>query len=213
MIIETFKAKILELSETLGQLLGNNVKEVIGGFRDHTYGFIAIDLTEYKVLTIGFELFDYRSPTPRILINYSGYINSRLNKSIEFEEYILDDFIKDLAWVIINSPNKIQLFLDSFDLEQVKKTFLSPRLKAIARYYESWFALYSGIQVSSINIIECDFNIAIKDNYFSIRLIEKNDKILVISDSFEDEIKNQDLESFFHGYIYSTCVIFNQLKL
>jgi len=37
MIIEKFKTKIIELSETLGQLLGNNVTEVAGGFRDHTY--------------------------------------------------------------------------------------------------------------------------------------------------------------------------------
>lgn len=213
MIIETFKTKIIELSETLGQLLGNSVTEIAGGFRDHTYSFIAIYLTEYKVLRIGFELVDYRSPNPRILIGYWGYIQSRYNKSIKFEEYLLDDFIKDLAWIIINSPNKIQLFLDSFDLEQVKATFLRPRLKEIARYYESWFALYSGIQVFEIDLNECKFNIKIRDNYFSIRLIEKNDKILVVSDSFEDEINSKDLETFLHGYIYSTCVIFNQLKL
>ena len=95
----------------------------------------------------------------------------------------------------------------------IQEISLKSRLEAFTIHYWEWFALYSGIQVFAIDLNECKFNIKIRDNYFSIRLIEKNDKILVILDSFEDEIKNQDLESFLHGYIYSTCVIFNQLKL
>ena len=93
-----------------------------------------------------------------------------------------------------------------------QETFLKPRLKAIARQYEDWFENWSDIQVLSIDFNECLFNLNVKNNMFSIRLIEENNKILVISDSFEDEIENKNLETFLHGYIYSTCVIFNQLK-
>ena len=86
-----------------------------------------------------------------------------------------------------------------------QETFLKPRLKAIARQYEDWFKNWSDIQVLSIDFNKCLFKLNVKNNMFSIQLIEENNKILVISDSLRRNRK-QKLRNFLAWvYLFNLC--------